>query len=813
MRKRPALALLVLVAFLSTFFGPAGYIRHSARWAPPATPASFTVTQRPHRELLLTWDADDTENTVEVERAPDVAGSPGTYAQIGVVDRCDASGFCTPTDGTPLAPAGAIAESHYDLTVSNATKYWYRIRTCNVDGCSAYTSAASATVADSGAAPSASAGSDKAVELGVPVGFDAEASRGIAVRAVSDSGAYAVVWDFGDNRGEYSITRNVLNPSHVYKAAGVYTATLTIRNDSGATSVDTATVTVTAIPTPTGADVVDMGSPTNSCAVPANCYISNLSDGAGNLTKFNAAVAYAAARTSSGQLIKIPAGAQFSGITFTPLPARGVANWLTIEASNYSNYARGTRIAEAQVDSGLMPTFILTGNNVDPTTATGASYIRFRGIKFQQDDAAIENTWLMRFGDYNNEASDAAMGHHLLAEHCAFVVPGASRIARRGLIITAHDSAVTDSWFEGIKHTGSEASAILLHCGKRMAANNNYFEGSTQVTMVGGFVSANEKCVPENLEMRDNALVKPLSWLPGNAHFTNPLYAGTSFAVKNSVEFKSGRYVTFKGNYVLRSWSAGQEYMVIIRAGGDTGAAMTTDFDYSYNWHKSMAHTVTTLGCEDYPRCVARVLIEQNVFEDNRREKWYQGGVYNSPDINPMLGGADIWFNHNSFVDRPIPGGFTSLRFNKWAGDNYKYYRFGFTNNVHLDPDHPDVYQLYSASSGQTGQTMLSNSSEFSPAGVYTGNLFGLDVTTGMPSGNFYPTTTNFPAQFDNYAGGLFTVASSSAANNGATDGTDPGANVAAVAAATSGALSGVWAGVPAGVRGGVGYRSGVVVR
>jgi PKD repeat protein len=66
--------------------------------------------------------------------------------------------------------------------------------------------------------------------------------------ADSDGTIESYEWDFGDG-----ITSSSVSPSHVYAAAGVYEATLTVTDDNGATDTDSVTVTVVDNVAPTAA--------------------------------------------------------------------------------------------------------------------------------------------------------------------------------------------------------------------------------------------------------------------------------------------------------------------------------------------------------------------------------------------------------------------------------------------------------------------------------------------------------------------------------------------------------------------------------
>ncbi len=87
------------------------------------------------------------------------------------------------------------------------------------------------------AVASVSPGSGK---VGQSIGFSAAGS------ADADGTIVSFAWDFGDGA-----TGTGDSPSHVYTAPGLYAATLTVTDDSGAVATDTATVTVSANQGPT----------------------------------------------------------------------------------------------------------------------------------------------------------------------------------------------------------------------------------------------------------------------------------------------------------------------------------------------------------------------------------------------------------------------------------------------------------------------------------------------------------------------------------------------------------------------------------
>lgn len=782
----PGAILPCLVVFLlcNVSFG-------AGRFAAPATPTSFTVTARAYGDVLISWQADGNEDHVEVDRAP-FSGSCGSFTNLGRTNRSDDGGHVD-----LVHPSGHSGLSLIDDTVAANTTYCYRARATNADGNSSYTSAVQVTTANPAATPVANAGPDRTVNLGEVVGLDGAASTGL-----DTDPSRAVSWDFGDGRGTpYSVSKVALKPAHLYLMAGVYTVRLTITNSSGATSTDTAQVTVNPVPAPKAGRLFNMGAAVNACGTDAACYINpatDLSDCSGNKTKFLQALSEANTASSAGHVrIVIPDGACLNGdIT---LAARSNNNYIQIySASAHAGaFSTGTRVTTTQAAS--MPYFYAYADSINPVmSGAGRKYYDFRGVKFTQANSAIGVFAYLWLGDNSAETSYASASHHFIVMHCAFLQPSGGHAVNHALFSYASDVTVADSLFLGIRHTGSDSQAIAHHVGNRVAVVNNLLEGSTENIIVGGTTPGIQDAVPESITFKRNYFHKPIEWFPGNTDFVNGSYAGTEYSVKNIFELKSGREILVAGNYLLRSWSSGQHWAVILRAGSDSGNAQTESIWFAYNKVESVSQWIETIGYENFPRGLRRVLIEQNLVLDIDPRHWW------GPDADDRSGDADVFiaqgqtdvqFVHNSLVRHPSPNlDETGVLFNRPAWTAHKIQRFVWKNNAHYTVD-TDGYYFWNADTAQTGTTGLSNSTTFAPAAVYVGNLYASQTASPpMPtSGNYFVLLSDYAAQFDDYAGGVYSIDSSSPAHNGATDGTDSGVNFADVSNAVTGSVLGNW--------------------
>jgi alpha-tubulin suppressor-like RCC1 family protein/fibronectin type 3 domain-containing protein len=93
---------------------------------PIPAPSGLTATTASTNQINLSWtDNSNNETAFRIERAPDNAGNPGTWAQIAMIT--------------------SNLTAYNDTGLSPGTTYWYRVRAHNAGGDSGYSNQSSAT--------------------------------------------------------------------------------------------------------------------------------------------------------------------------------------------------------------------------------------------------------------------------------------------------------------------------------------------------------------------------------------------------------------------------------------------------------------------------------------------------------------------------------------------------------------------------------------------------------------------------------------------------------------------------------------------
>ena len=157
-----------------------------------AAPSGLSATAASSSRINLAWtDNAADESGFRIERAPDAAGAPGTFAQI--------------------ASVGANVTTYGNTGLTTGTQYWYRVRAYNSVGTSAYTNVAGATTMRIPLAPSSVLGvaaSPNIIDVTWSDNSDNETTFRLerAPDAAGVPGTFALVATLGANVTTYRVT-------------------------------------------------------------------------------------------------------------------------------------------------------------------------------------------------------------------------------------------------------------------------------------------------------------------------------------------------------------------------------------------------------------------------------------------------------------------------------------------------------------------------------------------------------------------------------------------------------------------------------
>ncbi len=213
--------------------GPSGFSNEvgAVTLSPPAAPSALSATTFSGVRIDLAWtDNASDEQGFRIERAPDVGGVPGTFAQIASI--------ATPNTTTYSNTTG----------LQNGTRYWYRVRAYNAVGNGGPSNEADATTLSPPAAPSTlTATTISGVRIDLAWTDNASDEQGFRIERAPDAGgvpgAFAVVTSIATpNTTTYSNT-GLANGTRYWYRVRAYNAV----GNSGYTN----TADATTLPAPT----------------------------------------------------------------------------------------------------------------------------------------------------------------------------------------------------------------------------------------------------------------------------------------------------------------------------------------------------------------------------------------------------------------------------------------------------------------------------------------------------------------------------------------------------------------------------------
>lgn len=487
---------------------------------------------------------------------------------------------------------------------------------------------------------------------------------------------------------------------------------------------------------------------------------------AGNVVTVNAGgnLQTAINNAQPGDTIVLQAGAVFNGAIH--LPNKTGSGWIYIRSSNYANLpAPGKRVGP--VDAANMPKIVVSPGAASAIDAqSGAHHYRFIGVEVKPLTGYFVFN-LISIG--NGETAAANLPHDIVFDRC-YVHGDPAVGGRRGVAMNGASVAVIDSYLSDFKEMGADSQALWSgNSPGPLKIANNYLEGSGENVMFGGADPSIANLVPSDIEVRGNYFFKPLSWI------------GSSWTVKNLLEFKNARRVLVEGNRFENNWAAAQQGLsLLITPRNQDGTApwcATQDITIRRNVFINLGQGFNISGDDDlFPsQRTARIAITDNLI--------HVTGLNGSAGrlFQIIRGPSDVSIEHNT--------GFLTVSV-VFAENNPRADQFVFRNNL-------TTYGQYGVAGTGTGLGTPTLNAYFSNW-LFTKNVLigGSASASAYPAGNFFPTDLN-SVGFVDHLNGNYRLSASSPYKNAGTDGQDIGADFDALNAATSCALTGQCAAAP----------------
>jgi hypothetical protein len=440
-----------------------------------------------------------------------------------------------------------------------------------------------------------------------------------------------------------------------------------------------------------------------------------------------------------GDTIVLQAGATFTGPFTLPNKTTG-SGWIYIRSSAYSSLpASGTRVSPS--DASNMPKLVAGAGNDIIHTGSNAHHYRFVGIEIKPTSGSFIYT-LVQLG--NNETSASSLPNNITFDRC-YIHGDPSVGGRRGVEMDANYVAVVDSYIADFKAFNAPGPYKIV---------NNYLSAAGENMMFGGADPAITNSIPSDIEIRRNYFFKPLSWI------------GSSWTIKNLLEFKNARRVLVEGNTFENNWQAAQNgFSILLTPRNQEGGAPwcgTQDITIRLNIGINLGQGFNLSGEDDaHPsQRTARVYIHDNVMQITSLSG-SQGrsfGVTHGP--------TDLTIDHNTV----FTNGTMAFVENTPLANN-----FVFTNNIVDDAD----YGFVGTGTASGTPTLNGHFSNY----TFTKNAIIASQGEPYPSGNFLPSNAA-AVGFVNFAGGDYHLSSSSSYKGAGLDGKDLGADIDAITAA-----------------------------
>jgi hypothetical protein len=446
-----------------------------------------------------------------------------------------------------------------------------------------------------------------------------------------------------------------------------------------------------------------------------------------------------------GDVITLARGATFVG-NFTLIPKSG-DGFITIRTAGDDGLPpEGTRVSP---DDAPQLAKLRSGNGAPVIQTTpNAHHWRLQLLELQANVNGGGD--IVTLGDGSGAQSSLASIPHDLVVDRVYIHGDPALGQKRAIALNTASTTVTGCYIADIKAAGQDSQAIAGWNGPGpFTITNNYLEAAAENLLFGGADPSVPDLVPSDITITDNHLNKPTDW------------RGQKWTIKNLLELKNARRVTIERNTIEYNWQAGQAgQAVLFTVRNQDGGCPWCQVDHVTFQHNVVRHAAggfQILGYDNnHPsRQTQAIVIRDNVFDDIDSQHWGGAGYFLS-----LSGGArDVTIDHNTIIQEHASG--------VVQADGAAVLEFTFTNNVAMHNNYGII--------GTNRSVGNDSIAAYLPGSTIERNVFAGGVPSRYPSGNLFPTVTEFQAQFASFAGGDFRLTAASLWRGAGTDGADLG--------------------------------------
>jgi len=309
------------------------------------------------------------------------------------------------------------------------------------------------------------------------------------------------------------------------------------------------------------------------------------------------------AGASCGDVIRLEAGATFSGNFVIPDKKCDDSHWIIIRTSSpdSSLSPEGTRLTPCYAGVPSLPgrpqvncattanvlakiEFNGRGGSGPLTFSSGANHYRLIGLEVTRTASPAEIYNLIQF---------SGPADHVVFDRLWIHGTPKDTTVRGILLGGARYTAVVDSYFTDfhcIAQTSACADAQAISGGLGdnpmgpYKITNNFLEAGAECIIFGGGRATK---VPADIEVSHNHMFKPLTWMKGEPGYVGGTN-GNPFVVKNLFELKNAQRVLLEGNILENSWGGftqvGFAILLTPKNPGGCAPCQVTDVTIRYNY-------------------------------------------------------------------------------------------------------------------------------------------------------------------------------------------------------------------------------------